>query len=104
MKKKVRVPPTNPFYTSEPAVSRKEVAAKPLVPNAALANATPKIVDKKPGRASGVAGFVSKAKPITRPTHINPPKLGAKANVPSQGKLKSSGHSGAHRVGFKSKI
>lgn len=104
MKKKVRVPPTNPFYSSEPAVSRTQVAAKPLVPSASLGSATPKMVDKKPARMSGVAGFVSKARPTTKPTHISVPKLGTKSNFPTQGKLKASGHSGAHRVGFKSKI
>lgn len=104
MKKRARVQPSVPFYSSEPAVSKKLMADSMMVPGAAAGAKTPKMVNKNPGRMSGVAGFVSKAKPATKPSGITIPKLGTKSNFPTQGKLRSSGHASAHRIGFKSKI
>lgn len=71
-----------------------------LSPNGNLANSTPKMVDKKPGRLSGVAGFASGHRPksgISTPT----PKLGSSAKSPPQqgGGLRASGHPQAHRIG-----
>ena len=86
MKKKPRSAPSNPFYTSEPAVSRTKIAAKPLVPSSALANRPPKTVDKKPGQMSGIAGFVDKGKPRHKPSGVSIPKLGSKMKFPQQGK------------------
>ena len=68
MKKRVRTQPTNPFYSDEPAVAKGLMADKGLVQNASLGNQTPKMVDKKPGRLSGVAGFA----PGTEPPGSNP--------------------------------
>lgn len=85
MKKKPRSAPSNPFYSSEPAVSRAKIAAKAPVP-ANLANRPPKTVDKNPGRMSGVAGFADKGRPRTGSTKISVPKLGTKMKFPQQGK------------------
>jgi hypothetical protein len=60
------------------------IADKSLSQNSSL-NSAPKMVDKKPGRLSGIAGFSDKHKPrggISTKT----PKLGTPAKVPHQGK------------------
>lgn len=85
MKKKPRSAPSNPFYSSEPAVSRTKIAAKaPVAAN--LANRPPKTVDKKPGQMSGVAGFVDKGRPRATKSGVSIPKLGSKMKFPQQGK------------------
>jgi hypothetical protein len=106
LKRRVRTQPTNPFYSNEPAVARNLIAGKALVQNASLGNQPPKMVDKKPGRLSGVAGFESKKHPTAKPAHLgegkNPSagKAPGAAKFPSQGgHLKASGHPGAHRLG-----
>lgn len=83
MKKKVRNEPAVPFYSTEPQVSRIQVAEKPLVPSAGLANDVPSTVPKQPARFSGLASFASKKQP--------------RAAAPRS--LRLSGHSGAHRIG-----
>lgn len=88
MKKKPRIGPSNPFYSSEPAVSRKKIATQAPVPSAKLANAPAKTVDKQPGRMSGVAGFVDKGGLRKTPSKITVPKLGTKSNFPTQGKAR----------------
>lgn len=98
MKRRVRTQPTNPYYSNEPAVSTGQMADKAPVQNASLGNKTPKIVDKHPGRMSGVADFVSKGKPTGKNT-VKVPSFGTKAKSPAT--LRMSGHSGAHRVGLK---
>lgn len=98
MKKKVKQTPNIPFYSDEPAVSKSLIADKPAVPGN-LANKPPKMVDKGPGKGSGLAGFVSKTKPIKRPSGIKSPKLGTSVSYPKQGHLRMSGNSGAHRIG-----
>lgn len=98
MKKKVRVKPTVPFYSNEPAVSRTLMADRGLTQNASLGNNTPKMVDKNPGRLSGIASFSSKSAPKTGSTGITTAKVGATAKSPA--KLKLSGHAGAHQVGL----
>ena len=85
MKKKPRSSPSVPFYSTEPAVSRAKIAAKPMVA-ANLANRPPKAVDKNPGRLSGVAGFADKGRPRTGNAKISVPKLGTKMKFPQQGK------------------
>lgn len=104
MKKKVRAQPTVPYYSNEPAVSKKLMADTMPVPSASLGNKTPKMVDKSPGRLSGVAGFASKTAPLTKKSGITIAKLGTKAGPASPGKLRTSGNASAHRIGFKSKI
>lgn len=99
MKRRIRVQPTNPFYTNEPAVNRSLLADAGMSPNPNLANSAPRMVDKKPGRLSGLANFTSKSKPPAGNAHISTPKLGTAAKVPAQGSLRMSGHSGAHRLG-----
>lgn len=99
MKKRVRTQPTNPYYNDEPAVAKSLMADKGLVQNASLGNSTPKMVDKKPARLSGLAGFTSKTKPSAGGGHISSPKLGIATSFPTQGKLRMSGHPGAHRLG-----
>ena len=106
MKKRVRTQPSNPFYSNEPAVSRKDIAGRPPVQNASLGNQAPRMVDKKPGRLSGVAGFADKKRPKTQkmqnPAFTAPLKTGpAKpVGVPKQGgHLRMSGVTGAHRIG-----
>lgn len=100
MKKRVRVQQNNQFYSNEPAVSRNKMADAGMSPNANLANSTPKMVDKKPGRLSGLAGFTDKHKPKAGLTTATP-KLGSSAKgVPQQGgSLRNSGHPQAHRIG-----
>lgn len=99
MKKKVRVQQTVPFYSNEPAVSRKLIADQSMTQNASLGGKTPKMVDKNPGRASGVAGFASKAHPVGKNVGTKIPKLGSKSGPPARNPLRMSGHSGAHRIG-----
>lgn len=88
MKKRVRTQPTNPYYSTEPAVSRKLIAGQGMIPNAALGNATNKIIPKHPGRMSGVAGFSSKNKPIVKRSGITTPKLGSTPKQPAKTKVK----------------
>lgn len=99
MKRKVRVKPSVPFYSNEPAVSKKLIADSTMSQSASLGNATPKMVPKNPGRLSGIAGFSSKHKPSAPGVSINLPKFGAKASAPASNKLRMSGHQGAHRLG-----
>lgn len=101
MKKRVRTQPSNPFYSDEPAVSKGLIADKAPVQNASLGNKPNKIVDKKPGKMSGVAEFTSKSKPHAG-SFAKLPAFGTKAKEPAQ--LRMSGHAGAHRIGAKSKI
>lgn len=101
MKRKTRTQPSNPFYSSEPAVARSKIASNAMVPNANLAGGANKTTDKHPGRLSGIAGFASKSKPGATPAVSSIPKLGSPAKVPQQGSLKSSGHPSAHRIGLK---
>lgn len=84
MKRKVKTQPTNPFYTSEPAVSRKLMASQTMVPSASLAGTTNKVVPKHPGKLSGVAGFTSKTRPTAKAQHFNTPKVGATASQPAK--------------------
>lgn len=98
MKKRVRTQPSNPFYSNEPAVSRKLIADQGITQNASLGNTAPKMVPKKPGRLSGIAGFASKSRPAVK-NNISVPKFGTSAKSPAQGHLRMSGHPGAHRVG-----
>lgn len=102
-KKRVRTQPSNPYYSNEPAVSRKLIADQGLTQNASLGNAPPKMVDKKPGRLSGLAGFADKHRPkeqgIKQITSVKPGKPPGSSKSPIQGGLKSSGHPGAHRLG-----
>lgn len=102
MKKKVRVSPTVPFYSTEPAVSRKLIASTQLTPSPVVGSKTNKIVDRNPARLSGVVGFTSKQGPHAKASKISVPAIGAKP--PAQGKLKVSGNKSAHQLGFKSKI
>lgn len=103
MKKRVRVQPSNPYYSNEPAVSRKMIADQGITQSASLGNSTPKMVDKKPGKLSGLAGFSDKKRPggkgakmITSMPAGKPP--GA-SKSPMQGSLRASGHPGAHQLG-----
>lgn len=99
MKKKIKQKPTVPFYSNEPAVSKKLMADSTMSQSASLGNNTPKMVDKNPGKMSGIAGFTSKHKPSAPGAKISPPKLGTVAKSPASGKLRMSGHASAHRVG-----
>ena len=102
MKKRARISNNNPFYSNEPAVSRSKIADQSLSQNSSLGNSVPKMVDKKPGRLSGVAGFSDKHKPrggISTKT----PKLGTPAKVPHQGK-KVSANFKAPGLGKKLKV
>lgn len=99
MKKRVKTQPSNPFYSNEPAVSRKLIADQGMTQNASLGNQTPKMVPKHPGRLSGIAGFESKSKPHTKPTGITTTKISAPAKAPAQGHLRASGHPKAHQLG-----
>ncbi|SRR6266849_683944 len=100
MKRRIRTQPSNPYYSNEPAVARGLIAGKAPVPSGSLANQPNKIVDKKPGRLSGLAGFTSKSKPPTG-THAKVPKFGTQAKQPA--KLRMSGNANAHRLGAKFK-
>lgn len=88
MKKKPRIGPSVPFYSTEPAVSRSKIAAKPPVPSANLSHAPAKTVNKTPGKMSGVAGFVDKGGPRKNTSKVTVPKLGTKMNFPTQGKAR----------------
>lgn len=102
MKRRVRTQPSNPYYSNEPAVARSQIASKPPVQSASLGNSTPKMVDKKPGRAAGVAGFVDKHKPPAKGMgsvpFAKPLKSGTAKPSPIP-KLKVSGHLKAHQIG-----
>lgn len=106
MKKRVRIQQSNPYYSSEPAVARNLMADQSLTQNSGLGNSAPKMVDKKPGRLSGVAGFSSKSKPSSKPAaHVPATKVASPAKSPPQmGSLRNSGHPKAHRLGGKLKI
>lgn len=97
MKKKIKVKPTVPFYSNEPAVSKKLIADSTMSQSASLGNQTPKMVDKNPGKMSGVAGFESKHKPSASGIGVSIPKFGSKASKPAT--LRMSGHPSAHRLG-----
>jgi hypothetical protein len=86
MKKKPRIGPSNPYYSSEPAVSRKKMASQAPVPSANLANKPPKSVNQQPAKMSGTAGFVDKGGLRKTPSKIEVPKLGSKSGLPLQGK------------------
>lgn len=102
MKKKVRQSPNIAFYSDEPAVSKSLMADKPAVPLNAANKPPARVVDKNPGRESGLAGFVSKPHLPKKGTGVKRPPLGATAKQPpKQGSLRMSGHSGAHRLGVK---
>jgi hypothetical protein len=81
------------------------MADKSMTQNASLGNAPPKIIDKKPGRLAGVAGFADKKRPpakgMQNPPKTSPLKSGTAgpAKFPSQGGLRGSGHPKAHRLG-----
>ena len=100
MKKRIRTQPSNPYYSDEPAVAKGLMADKAPVQNASLGNKPNKIVDRKPGKLSGLAGFTSKSKPAAGP-YAKVPAFGTKAKQPAT--LRMSGHSGAHRIGAKLK-
>lgn len=100
MKRRVRNQPTNPFYSNEPAVAKNLMADNPAVQNSSLATKTPKTVDKKPGRLSGLANFESKSRPPVKKLSPVSGKTPTAAKVPSQGgHLRMSGNPGAHRLG-----
>lgn len=103
MKKRARVQQSVSFYSNEPAVSRNLIADQSMTQNAGLGFKTPRSVDKAPGRVTGVGGFTSKGHPKAAKPKVSIPKLGSKSGPPQQGKLRMSGHSGAHRVGMKLK-
>jgi len=100
MKKRIRTQPSNPYYSDEPAVAKGLMADKAPVQNASLGNKPNKIIDRKPGKLSGLAGFTSKSKPAAG-SYAKVPKFGTQAKEPA--KLRLSGHSGAHRIGAKLK-
>jgi hypothetical protein len=86
VKKRVRTAPSNPFYSNEPAVARGKIT-QAVNPSPKLSNATPKSVDKKPGRLSGLAGFADKKHPVAAKGNI--PKISGvpgKTKFPVQGK------------------
>lgn len=104
MKKRIRTQPTNPYYSNEPAVARGLIAGKAPVQSASLGNQPPKMVDKKPGKLAGLAGFVDKKKPPAKQAHIPALKAGAtpaKTKFPTQGggHLRMSGSPNAHKFG-----
>lgn len=82
------------------------MADQSLTQNASLGNQPPKMVDKKPGRMTGVGGFHNTSKPKSAPAKLNTAgKMpGPSKSPPQQGKLRMSGHAGAHRLGGKLKI
>ncbi len=106
-KRRVRVQPNNPYYSNEPAVAKNLIADQGITQNASLGNQPPKMVDKKPGRLSGLANFADKKHPGTSPAKLGLGKTssGGKppgpSRTPSQGggHLRMSGHPGAHRLG-----
>jgi hypothetical protein len=99
MKRRVRAQPTNPFYSDEPAVAKGLIADKAPVPSTSLGNKSPKMIDKHPGRLSGVVNFADKNKPIQQKMQIKAPAFGTKVKQPAQ--LRLSGHPKAHRLGSK---
>lgn len=102
MKHRVKTQPTNPFYSDEPAVAKGLIADKPLSPSPSLANKSPKMVDKHPGRLSGIDSFASKSKPPQQKMQGKAPAFGTKAKQPAQ--LKVSGHPKAHQIGKLKKL
>jgi hypothetical protein len=96
VKKRVRTQPSNPFYSNEPAVATSKIADKALIPQAR--GRTPKMVDKNPGKLSGLAGFMSHTKPKAK-NHVSVPKFGTKAKQPASMKPPKG-----PRGGFRSKI
>lgn len=91
MKKKARNLPSNPFYSDEPAVSKKQMADGMLVPPPLYGKPNAKISDRTPGKLSGINNFAKKTK--------LPAKRAAPVSTKTPGALRMSGHSGAHRVG-----
>lgn len=91
MKKRARNQPSTQ-YSSEPAVARGLMADNPLVQNASLGNKPNKVVPSKLGRASGLAGFVDKKRPMDKkfkaPSNPQKPKSGVIAPRPKVTKAK----------------
>lgn len=100
MKKRIRTQPSNPYYSDEPAVAKSLIADRAPIQNASLGNKPNKIVDRKPGKLSGLADFTSKGKPHAG-SFAKVPKFGTQAKEPA--KLRMSGHANAHRIGAKLK-
>ena len=98
MKKRIRQQQAVPFYSDEPAVAKGLMADKPPIQNAALGNKPNKVIDKRPGKLSGLASFTSKTKPRAG-TNAKVPAFGTKAKQPAT--LRMSGAVGAHRLGSK---
>jgi hypothetical protein len=90
MKKRIRTQPSNPFYSSEPAVAKGLMADKALVQNSSLGSKTPKMIDTKPGKLSGIAGFSDKHRPKKQGIKPKPPVFGQKSKQPAQMKIKPS--------------
>jgi hypothetical protein len=104
MKRRVRSHPTNPYYSSEPAVATSAIADKPPVQSASLGNKAPKMVDKNPARMSGIAGFSDKHKLPQKKGNIpaQAQSKGSSSPFPKKGGYhKMSGHPGAHMLGIK---
>jgi hypothetical protein len=101
MKKRQRQQQAVPFYSDEPAVAKGLMADKPMIQNSSLGNKPNKVVDRKPGKLSGLASFTSKTKPRAGTT-AKVPAFGTKAKSPAT--LRMSGAAGAHRLGSKSKV
>jgi len=76
------------------------MADQSLTQSASLGNQTPKMVDKKPGRLSGLVGFASHKKPgATKLTPVSG-KMPGPSSMPKQGgHLRMSGSPNAHRLG-----
>lgn len=87
MKKRIRTSPSNPYYSTEPAVANSLIAKKPPVQSASLGNQPPKMVDRHPGRISGMAGFEDKKRPPVK----KPPSVAGKRPAPGKqiGHIKS---------------
>jgi hypothetical protein len=105
MKRRIRTRPTNPYYSTEPAVSTKQIADQPLFPNAKLANKTPKRVPQHPGKMSGIAGFAQAKRPksvkFKAPSQKVPPVKSA-VSIPKQGQgRKLSSTTKGHRIGLR---
>ena len=102
MKKRVRTQQSTPFYSNEPAVARTLIADRGMTQNASLGNSAPKMVDKKPGRLTGVMGFTEKHRPpakgMQNPAFVKPLKSGTAPASPVP-KLRTSGHPKAHQIG-----
>jgi hypothetical protein len=90
MKKRIRSQPTNPFYSNEPAVAKGLMADRPPVQSASLGSKPSKITPQKPGRMSGLAGFVDKHKPKQQGIKPKPPTFGQKSKSPKQTPIKAS--------------